>query len=831
MRAKLRRGAANQCVARGATGRVLTRTKLSVAIAAVLSGAAAVHGEPAATTAAPAAAAPSDTTLQEITVTSRKRIENLQDVPQSIDVFTSKDLQNLAISQFEDYAAKTPSISFISIGPGTQQFFMRGVSDGSNPNVTNTSSTGFFVDDLSMSYYGSIPDFHEYDIERIEVLNGPQGTLFGAGSMSGAVRIITNKPDPKAWDAGIDTDYGKIDGGGNNWTYEGFVNMPLVEGKTAVRLSGYSVYDGGFINNLLTTRTWSASGVVSTNGAWAGKNFNTQNVEGARVAVKQVFNDDWYALVTYNYQSQHHKGAWDQDPSKYGNRNVSRFGPESGNNYVKTVDGHLEGDVGIADLVFASTYWYQSAVTVDEYSNYVQYSNVQYFNAPNLQSFSCLTGPVIRPQPPTYPANSPYSGCAAPTQYNIFQNATQRWSNELRLQSKPGGRLHWLGGLYWEKTLENYSAFYAMQNIQPAGEAYQSQIAYYNNNYYPAVATPLPHEFYSSISRFDYLETTEFSDLTFDLTDRWSAEAGAQHFESHFSGSSQYAGYFWDPKLPSFYSGASNKWNAKAALNFKASNTLLLYASFGQGFRDGGINSALSGSCYNNGAPHYFQPDTLNNFEVGWKSTDLQGRLIWNSALYYMPWKNYQSAVFDLSICPSTFNANLGNARIYGAESNIDYRVSQNFTLQASASYNDSELTSNTFYNANYIVNPGERLPYVAYFNFSANARYERPWGDRYKVYAQYDIAHKGDMWSDLRILDRHGFGRSLQPAYEISNLRFGIKSPGEHWQVETYITNLFNKDAIIFTNTGNYDHRETTNEPRVFGLHLTYRYGKGGTE
>src|ERR1022692_678344 len=141
MRAKLRQSAANQFVARGTTGRMLTRTKLSVAIAAVLSGTAAVHGEPAAPAAT--AASPSDTTLQEITVTSRKRIENLQDVPQSIDVFTSKDLQNLAISQFEDYATKTPSVTFISIGPGTQMFYMRGVSDGSNPNVSNTSSTGF----------------------------------------------------------------------------------------------------------------------------------------------------------------------------------------------------------------------------------------------------------------------------------------------------------------------------------------------------------------------------------------------------------------------------------------------------------------------------------------------------------------------------------------------------------------------------------------------------------------------------------------------------------------------------------------------------------------
>jgi iron complex outermembrane recepter protein len=142
------------------------RRRIAVAVAAALSGVATLRAAPAlAQSASSAEGTEVGPQLQEITVTARKRIENLQEVPQSIDVFTSKDLENLSISQFEDYATKAPSVSFISIGPGTQMFFMRGVSDGSNPNVSNTSSTGFFVDDMSMSYYGSIPDFHSYDIE------------------------------------------------------------------------------------------------------------------------------------------------------------------------------------------------------------------------------------------------------------------------------------------------------------------------------------------------------------------------------------------------------------------------------------------------------------------------------------------------------------------------------------------------------------------------------------------------------------------------------------------------------------------------------------------
>ena len=248
--------------------RARRQTALRMAIASILSGAAAV-------TAMPALAADSDA-LAEITVTARKQSENLQDVPQNIDVFTSKDIQNLAISQFEDYATRSPSISYISIGPGYQQFFMRGVSDGSNPNVANASTSGLYLDEQSLSYFGGIPDLHMYDIQRIEVLNGPQGTLYGASSMSGAVKIITNKPDPAAFAAGIDIDAGSIDGGSQNDTFEGFVNIPLISDVAALRVSGFYSHLGGFIDNLLTTRNW-INGTSSDNSQWAGDNYNHED--------------------------------------------------------------------------------------------------------------------------------------------------------------------------------------------------------------------------------------------------------------------------------------------------------------------------------------------------------------------------------------------------------------------------------------------------------------------------------------------------------------------------------------------------------------------------
>jgi iron complex outermembrane recepter protein len=191
-----------------------------------------------------------------------------------------------------------------------------------------------------------------------------------------------------------------------------------------------------------------------------------------------------------------------------------------------------------------------------------------------------------------------------------------------------------------------------------------------------------------------------------------------------------------------------------------------------------------------------------------------------------MNWKDFQTTIYDPDICTTTsYNANLGNARDYGIESNIDFKLNDNWSFAASVNYNDAELTSNSYLNPNFSVVPGTRLPYSPYFNWSGNIRYETRMSDRMSWYAQYDIAYKGDMYNGLN--GGNGFPRYLQPPYDIQNVRVGLNGEDARWLAEFYITNLANKNAIIYTNTGNFDLRQTTNEPRVFGLRLSYRFGK----
>ena len=824
---------------------LFARSKLALAVAAALSSTSIVH--PATLLAADADAPAADQgVLAEILVTARKRTENLQDVPISIDVFSSKDLQNLNITQFEDYATLTPSISFVSAGPGTQTFVMRGVSDGSNPNYAAAATTLFLIDDMSMNYYGVTPDLHFYDIERIEVLNGPQGTTFGAGAMAGALRFITNKPDARAFSAGVDTDIGKIEGGTKNLVVEAYLNLPVIPDWTAVRLSVYDDYHGGFITNVNTDRNW-ANGVTSNNSQWAGKDYNTEKVEGGRFAVGQKIADGWKATLTAMYQSQLTHGAWDEDPFIGGAVNaltgalvngpvraepqdtVVRFGPEFKQYYTKTVDFHLDGDIGIGDLVFASAWWAQDDRWVNEYSEYMQYLNVTPgvggFNGTTQQSYVCAHGPNYGN------TNEAFSGCNVPILYYDYINDTSRWSNELRLQSKEGGWFHWLLGSYWEKTKNPYFNYYHMPGMQYKGDAWQAAAVSYGSSLPP----PKPDDWFSYVARSDYQQVTEFTNEVIDILPTLHLELGTVHFQSHFSDST-YGGYWYAPQTPAYAGGSSEKWNSKAGLSWNVTKSVLLYADAAQGFRDGGVNPGLPPVCVTGGknqaggANLDFKPDSLTNYELGWKTTWIGGHLLWNGALYYMPWHDLQTLVFDPAICASqSFTANVGNARIYGSESEVKYQVNTAWSFDVMASYNDSHVITDNYSGSGFEVIPGERLPYVPYFNWSGNVRYETPLNNTLRWYGQYDAEHKGDMWNDITADGENGLPRVLQPGYTVMNLRFGLAQTESQWLAELYITNLTNKNAVIYTNEGNYDLRYTRNEPRVFGLRFSYRWGKPG--
>jgi outer membrane receptor protein involved in Fe transport len=480
----------------------------------------------------------------------------------------------------------------------------------------------------------------------------------------------------------------------------------------------------------------------------------------------------------------------------------------------------VDGDVGIGDLVYIGGYWNQERRQWNEYSEYMQNFNA---GAPTggfpgtQQGFTCLNDP--------YWGTGPYTGCQPPLQYYSYNINPQRWSNELRLSSKRGGRFHWIAGVYWERTTDkNYNNTYYMPGLQPQGAAMQYYLSYYG------ITQPTlgPGVWYTYTETSHILQTTEFANINFDVTDKLNVEAGIVHFRDEERYDTPIFGFTYAPNIPSDFTQNSHKVNGRAGVSYKVTDHAMVYGNWAQGFRPGGANSGDPPSCYAAGTPTTYTPDTLNNYEIGWKTTSLQNRLLWNGAAYYMDWKDLQALIYNALVCPSaSYNINVGDARIYGAETNIAYQITDNLMLQASANYTDGKVTSTV--NPAYQAYVGERLPFSAYFNWSWNVRYEHPLASALRGYVQFDMAHKGDMYNGLNPNDPNtGLPRVLQPAYTLMNLRLGLSPVGDRWLAEFYITNLTDKNAIVYSNTGNFDLRLTTNEPRVYGLRLSYRWGKG---
>jgi outer membrane receptor protein involved in Fe transport len=311
-----------------------------------------------------------------------------------------------------------------------------------------------------------------------------------------------------------------------------------------------------------------------------------------------------------------------------------------------------------------------------------------------------------------------------------------------------------------------------------------------------------------------------FGELNYSLTDKIRVTGGVRWFKAT-AADIGFGYYFYQPRTIVEDSGSWSKTTFRAGIEYKPIESMLYYFSFAQGFREGVINTNFNDSPT---IPRQTVPDSLNNYELGWKTQFSKGRLRWNGAVYYTDWKDFQTSVFDLAISPNTFYANIGKARIYGLETSVEARPTDRLSLSVSGSYNDSKIKTNIFENPDFPVVAGERLPTVPYFKASASIRYEWPVTENQHAYVQYDESHNGSMYNSLKFNVR-----VLQPEYNLGSLRFGVDQSGGRWGLEGYVSNISNKHAVIYINTYLYDARQTTNEPRSIGMRFKYRFGGAG--
>ena len=268
----------------------------------------------------------------EIVVTATKREESLQKVPLSIQALGEETLDQQQVSSLDDFSKLLPSVSFQSFGPGQSQIYFRGVSSGGDGLRTGpTPATGLYLDEIPVTTIAGSVDLHVYDIARIEALSGPQGTLFGASSLSGTLRLITNKPSTAGFEGGADLQVNKFGEGEFGGSLESFLNLPLSD-NAALRVVGFYRRDGGYIDNIPGSRTFTlddsdpTTNLTVNNAALVENDFNDVETFGGRAALKVDLNENWTVTPAIIYQDQKTSGPFLFDPRK-GDLAVTDFQP------------------------------------------------------------------------------------------------------------------------------------------------------------------------------------------------------------------------------------------------------------------------------------------------------------------------------------------------------------------------------------------------------------------------------------------------------------------------------------------------------------------------
>ena len=743
--------------------------------------------------------------IEEVIVTARKRESNIQDTPVSIQAFTSEDIEHLDISRFEDFADQTASISYISVGPGSQIMHIRGVADGGIPHIgrTNEATTAYYLDEQPVSgRRGGPPDIQLYDLERIEVLRGPEGTYYGASAVSGTVHIITNKPDPTGFDYGADLCGGFIAHGETTYQGKAFVNVPLSD-RAAVRGVLWHLQSNGFVDNLLEERTY-RNGVTVSNERWAEDDYNKQTTTGGRLAASMELTDTWQATLSAFAQSMEADGAWDHDPTRRGDLEVARFGPERVEVDTKQFAFTLTGETPIGDLIYAGSYYDRQDLAVNDYSDYVEYASFGSW----IQQHACED---------YYWYSS--TGCADPSVFFDHEDNQSRVAHEIRLTSKgdAGSRLNWLVGAYWERTWGDGYLFWRMPNINfdngPAGDYIRRESV-----------DPLPQEWWSCPGwKFEDYISAVFGDVSWDFTERLTVSVGMRHFRWEDGDDWGYScGYPWESKGEFDRNAVApdiQEETYKVNVRYDLTEDLLIYFGYGEGVRPGFSNPNVT----HPEVPQFVEADYTKSYEVGWKATLADGRMLLNVAVYLIDWDNFQTTLYDLLTVPFEFRRNVEGSQVGGVEVDLEARLGQYWRLNGGLAYNTAELEGDfaTIAREERFVyaEDGRRLAHVPEWSWTLGLRYERPLSGERQVYGHAAWSFTDERWNLLARQSEQA--PVVMDAYSLLQLRAGMWFGT--WGAELWVTNVTDERAEIFQNSGYYDPRVTTVQPRTIGVRFTF--------
>ncbi|MEM1378987.1 MAG: TonB-dependent receptor [Pseudomonadota bacterium] len=692
-----------------------------------------------------------------IVVTTQRREQNLQDVPISLDVLGSAELDQRNIQGFADYAFALPSLTFSSGGPGLNSLFFRGIgASGAASQTATRPSVSIYLDDQPVSSYGFNLDIQVYDIERIEAAAGPQSTLYGAASSSGALRILTNQPDPSAFDAGFDIIGHSVDGGGTGYSAEGFVNIPLTD-RSALRLVGWNVENAGFIDNVESTitlgptatsgaaRLGNRAGQVLNNASRVEDDFNTETKVGARAALGIDLNDSWTATLRAQAQEQETKGVFFHDPVDVDDLAVNRFFDDRFRDEFVQLGLSVEGKVGDLTLNYSGSLIDREIEYDNDYTEYaVNYNYIDYYTCSYSYvsyAYECNDDPRV-----------------------FYTNDTTETieTHELRVLTNQDRRVRAIAGLFYNKQETEFLTNFITPAVSPEALV----------TFTPDAAADT--YFVGSQDRTER-DVAVFGEITVDLVpDKLLATFGYR-YNSTRSVLEGIAGYQNGP-VSIDTETTSEQSLYKANFSWMVSDDAMTYFTFSQGFRPGGVNRIAGATI-----PLEYDPDFVDNYEVGWKTSWLDNRLTFNGAAFYMVNRDFQFGRFDFSEAPLLLVTNVGDTRSIGVETDFNFDVTPRFTVSGGFLILDSELTEDAFFGGDAArmaggepdALEGSDVPFAPNFNATLSSRYEGNFTSEIAYYTQLDVNYNGSSFNGLT--PTSVFDVVEQDAYTLVNASAGI--------------------------------------------------------
>lgn len=770
------------------------------------------------------AAETEENVLDEIIVTAQKRATALQDVPFSVAAANEEQIRNSGSTSIVDLARNFAGLTITDLGPGQSQVAIRGISAGQvvrdQPGVKE--SVGVYLDESAISVALFTPDLDLFDLERFEVLRGPQGTLFGAGSSAGTVRYITRQPRLGEFEGaaeanaytGTDTDVG----GG----VKGMVNVPMGE-TAAMRLVGYYNEQAGFIDSYYPGR-----GVRD--------DVNSGEKSGARVAVLLQPNENISITPRLVYQKLETDGYPRIDVYNVLGNPFTTTQPAVNPGERGQVTQFREGiddEFMLADLRME---FVLGGLTLTSISSYTDRDLVV------LRDASQLTGSVTLSLGSTIPAevrlNSPLYDATS----------LKALSQEVRLASDGGGAFEWLIGAFYQDIERDYG-----QTLPTPG--YDALLVRLGLPPSSGFNAPPDTPYFSRVP-YDFTQSALFGEATVHFTEQWALTGGLRFYDFEEERLLTFAGVFADVGYTNQAgSTSSDGFSPRVILSFEPNEDVLLTAQVARGFRLGGINDPLNVTLCSgadrviySGQPT-FEDEKVLNYELGAKTAMADGRITFNAAVFYSDIDNLQ-VIADAGSCSSRIVLN-AQAEAVGTEVELFARASENWDFGLSATYVQAEITESRLDASGAPIagiRDGNRLPTSPEFQAAATATYTWPFSNAMDGFANFTFQHVGSSYTQLADQEPpvgcvgcpgapgfFNFGGSTitqftfdpeLPSYEIGNLRFGVKTAA--WEAAAFVNNVWDERAFLSLDRERGTRARVgflTNMPRTYGVALRMNF------